>query len=94
MRHEEKIKELMSCFDDKFYYCNRLRKDRLTKVSRCMTSLAMFKEEQFRILIENKLQDFERKEYHGDPTTNEIAIIGARIFADDLLSELKEEIVF
>lgn len=91
MTHNNKIEELMRSLSAQFFSSKKRQEEKIKYIHRNMVSLATFKEEQFRILIENKLQDFERKEYHGDPKVNEITIMGARIFADDLLSEFKND---
>lgn len=91
MRHENVILGMLSNLTDRFYLSRKSSHDKNVVIQQKLNSLADFKEAQFRELVNAKFEEFETKIYHADAELNEIAKIGARIFADDLLSELNEQ---
>lgn len=90
MVQKEQVSKFMEIFSDKFF-SSKARLEQKQKVRSAIERFGRFKEEQMRILIENALERMENKEFHCDRTMNECAFIGARILADELLSNLKNE---
>lgn len=87
MEHETQVDEFMRIFSDRFFE-SKARLEQKRKVRVALERFARFKEEQMRILIEKRLEGMATKVYHPDRLFNENALIGARILADDVLSEL------
>lgn len=90
MKHEEKIKDTLARFNNRFFL-SRNRRDQLGKLRVAFEDFGRFKEDQLRIMVEKAYERIMDKTFHPDEATNKSAIVGARILADELLSELKQD---